>query len=701
MDDEKKVNDIDSLKITALKEKEQTLDEKLDASIKMKDVSVVEERSDEKASANYNAGNIQVLDGLEAVRIRPGMYIGSTSSTGLHHLVWEIIDNSVDEALAGYCTHISVTINKDGSCTVEDNGRGIPVDIVAKTGKSAVETVYTILHAGGKFGEGGGYKVAGGLHGVGASVVNALSSFCDVTVNKDGGKYHIRFVNGGHAEKPLERIGDSSENGTLVTFAPDPTIFTETTNFDYSVVRSRCRQMAYLNHGVTFVTQDLRGETPIKDEFCFDGGIREYISYIDQNKQPINTTIKKDIITCPIIYCEGAEEVQLPGSEKTERIYVEVALEWCDVFTNGIYSYCNNISTNDGGTHEVGFKTALSFEINDYDKKFISKNEENRFTIDDCLEGITAVISVKHPNPQYEGQTKGKLGNSEIRPVVYKIVKEGLERFFLENKKIAELIISKVEIAQKGRIRADSARNASRQSGKFSTLAGKLSNCSSKNPAECELFIVEGNSAAGTAKDGRDAKTQAVLPLRGKILNTQKASDNRIFENVEIGNMIQAIGAGFADTFDVSKIRYDKVIIMTDADVDGAHIRILLLTFFFNFMRDLIKYGHVYVAQPPLYKVDYQRKSYYCYTDEQLDKLKAQLKLNNNYTMQRYKGLGEMDKDQLAETTMEASHRRLVQVSLDDAVEADRIFSELMGTEVEPRKEYISENAQFVKNLDI
>ena len=701
------MEDKDTLKITALKEQEKTLEEKMDANLKMRDVSIDDERKAERADSHYTAKNIQVLEGLEAVRTRPGMYIGSTASTGLHHLVWEIIDNAVDEALAGYCTKIVVSLNKDGSVTVSDNGRGIPVDIVDKTGKSAIETVYTTLHAGGKFGEGGGYKVAGGLHGVGASVVNALSKYVDVVVNRDGGKYHIRFENGGHTVgKGVEKIGVSDETGTIVNFSPDPKIFTETTTFVYDVIRDRCRQMAYLNHGVTFIVNDFRQDEAITNEFCFEGGIKEYVLYINENKSPIEGESKKETITCPIIYCSGAEEVDLPeidGKVKHERISVEVAFQWCDVFSNGIYSYCNNIETVEGGTHEVGFKSALSFEINDYDKKFGSRKDKSvAFSIEDCLEGLTAVISVKHPNPQYEGQTKSKLGNSNIRPVVYKIVKESFERFLLENKKVAEVILSKVELAQKGRLRADSARNATRQAGKFSTLAGKLSNCSSKNPLECELFIVEGNSAAGTAKDGRDAKTQAVLPLRGKILNTQKAGDNRIFENIEIGNMIQAIGAGFSDTFDVSKIRYDKIIIMTDADVDGAHIRILLLTFFFNFMRDLIKYGKVYVAQPPLYKVDFQHKSYYCYTDEQLDKLKVQLNLGtNNYSMQRYKGLGEMDKDQLAETTMDIHHRRLVQVSLDDAVEADRIFTNLMGVDVEPRKEYIIKHAQFVKNLDI
>lgn len=690
----------ESAKPKILEEREKTLDEQLDSEVKMKEVSYEDEKKAEKADAVYTAENIQVLDGLEAVRTRPGMYIGSTASSGLHHLVWEIIDNAVDEALAGYCTNIGVAIEADGSVTVSDNGRGIPVDIVKKTGKSAAETVYTILHAGGKFGEGGGYKVAGGLHGVGASVVNALSKWVDIVINKDGGKFHIRFENGGHTVVSLTRIGDSTTNGTTVNFMPDNTIFTETTYFVYDVIRDRCRQMAYLNHGVRFVVEDKR--TNVKEEFCFEGGLKEYVDYINNGKEPIEVQLKKESIVCPIFYCAGAEEVELPDG-KSERISVEVAMQYCQVFTNSVYSYCNNISTNEGGTHEVGFKMALNFVFNDYDKKYLSKKDRTiPFTNEDCLEGLTAIISVKHPNPQYEGQTKGKLGNSNIRPTVYKIVKDNLTRFLLENKKVAELMISKIELAQKGRLRGEAARNASRVNDKFSTLAGKLSNCSSKNPAECELFIVEGNSAAGTAKDGRDAKTQAVLPLRGKILNTQKAGDKRIFDNAEIGNMIQAIGAGFSDTFDVTKIRYDKVVIMTDADVDGAHIRILLLTFFFNFMRDLIKYGKVYVAQPPLYKVDFQRKEYYCYTDEQLETLKAQLGLKgNNYSLQRYKGLGEMDKQQLAETTMDKNHRRMVVVSLEDAIEADRVFTDLMGHDVEPRKKFIIEHAQFVKNLDI
>lgn len=687
--------------ILELKEKEQAFSDE-QASVEMKSFDVEQEKEHEKADVNYTADNIQVLEGLEAVRKRPGMYIGTTASTGLHHLVWEIIDNAIDESLAGYCTKVQVILNDDDSVTVKDNGRGIPIGKVSKTGKSAVETVYSTLHAGGKFGEGGGYKVAGGLHGVGASVVNALSEWCEVRVNKAGGIHYIRFENGGHAVCQLEKIGETNESGTEVTFKPDPSIFTETTTFSYEVIRDRCRQMAYLNKGTRIEVKDLRGKEEVSEEFCFEGGIVQYVEFLNQEKTPLFEELKKETISCPVFYCAGGEEVTLPDKKKA-RILVEVAFQYCKSYTTNLYSYCNNISTNEGGVHEVGFKAALAFVLNDYDKKSnpTKKEREESFNYDDVLEGLTAVVTVRHPNPQYEGQTKGKLGNSEVRPAVYKVVKEGFDRFLLENKKVAELILKKVELSQKGRLKARLAKESTRGGEKFSTLAGKLSTCSSRVPEDCELFIVEGNSAAGTAKDGRDAKIQAVLPLRGKILNTQKATDSRIFDNAEIGNMIQAIGGGYGENFKVDNIRYHKVIIMTDADVDGSHIRILLLTFFYNFMPDLIRRGHVYVALPPLYKVDYQKKKYYAYNDEQLEIIKNQLGLKGNYPFQRYKGLGEMDKDQLADTTMDPMHRKLLRVTIDDCELANQTFIDLMGNEVEPRKEFILQNAKFVKNLDI
>lgn len=680
--------------------------EKIEKEVENSDFRVLDvtnERENEKAKEEYNASDITVLEGLEGVRIRPGMYIGTTSAAGLHHLVWEIVDNAVDEALAGYCTEIGITINKDNSVTVSDNGRGIPVDIVKKTGLSGVETVYTKLHAGGKFGQAGsGYKVAGGLHGVGASVVNGLSKRVEIIVNKDGGKYLTVFVNGGKTETHTKRIGDSTHNGTIVTFTPDETIFTETTVFNYETIRDRARQMAFLNRGVRFSLKDDRVED-VSDIFCYEGGIKEYVSYINTGKKIYTMEDKKEDIECPVFYCEGAEEVTIANNAK-ERIYVEIAFQYRNEYdTNNVFSYCNNIATINGGTHEVGFRNALVNVINDYAKNYFFKNKDKDpgFQIDDCLEGITAIVSIKHPNPQYEGQTKGKLGNSNVRSVTFQVLKTHFMRFLLENKKIGELIVTKAMNAQRARIKGKMARESERAGVKISTLAGKLSTCSSKNPEECELFIVEGNSAAGTAKDGRDAKTQAVLPLRGKILNTAKANESRIFGNAEIGNLITAINAGYSDNFDISKIRYHKVVIMTDADVDGSHIRILLLTFFFNFMRPLIQNGNVYVAQPPLYKVDYQKKKYYAYSDEELEQIKKQLNLKGNYPFQRYKGLGEMDKDQLADTTMDPLHRKMLRVTLEDCAEASRVFTDLMGEDVEPRKDFILKNAKFVKNLDI
>ena len=650
----------------------------------------------EKANAEYTAENIQVLEGLEAVRKRPGMYIGTTAGPGLHHLVWEIVDNSIDEALAGYCTHIEVSINPDNSITVSDDGRGIPVDIVKKSGLSGVETAYTILHAGGKFGEGGGYKVSGGLHGVGASVVNALSSKCEVTVKKNGGVYFVEFENGGHIKNHLRKIGTCSENehGTSVSFLPDSEIFTETTVYNFETIKNHLRQMAFLNGGVKISLTDLRPETPVTETFQFDGGIREYVTFINSHKLPVNSEA---------IYCSGAEEVTLINGTK-EKIHAEIALQWTDSYsTDGVYSFCNNISTKEGGTHVEGFNLALNRTINDYARSFkLLDEKDSNFSTDDCREGLTCVISVKHPNPQYEGQTKTKLGNSEVRKIVSTIVGAQLKDYFLEHPTEAKAIIEKVRLANKSRIAAQVAREKTRKSPlDITTLPGKLADCSSKDPAKCELYIVEGNSAGGSAKNGRDRETQAILPLRGKILNVEKAREERIFKNAEIGNMITAIGAGIRDNFDVSKIRYHKIVIMTDADVDGDHIRILLLTFFYRFMRPLVDQGYIYIAQPPLYKIEYKGQPYYAYNDEQLERLKKQLNLKAGYPFQRYKGLGEMDAQQLWETTMDPNARKMIRITNEDAAEAEKAFTDLMGDEVEPRKVFISENAKFVQNLDI
>ena len=648
----------------------------------------------EKADAKYTADNIQVLEGLEAVRKRPGMYIGTTAAAGLHHLVWEIVDNAIDEALAGYCKHIEVTINPGNSVTVQDDGRGIPVDKVAKSGLSGVETAYTMLHAGGKFGQGGGYKVSGGLHGVGASVVNALSLWCEVTVHKDGGVYFVRFEDGGKIKEHLKRVGDCEDSGTKVTFLPDPAIFTETTIFNYETIKNHLRQMAFLNGGVRISLTDNRGEEPVTDTFLFNGGIKEYVSFINTGKTPINDEV---------IFCSGAEEVTLLDGTN-ERIYAEIAMQWTDHYnSDGVYSFCNNISTKEGGTHVEGFNLALNRTVNDYARSFKLLDEKApNFTTDDCREGLTCVISVKHPNPQYEGQTKTKLGNSEVRKIVSTIVGQQLKQYFLEHPDAAKAVIEKVKTAAKGRMAAQAARETIRKSSLgVTTLPGKLADCSSKNPEECELYIVEGDSAGGSAKTGRDRKTQAILPLRGKILNVEKAREDRIFKNGEIGNMITAIGAGIRDNFDVSKIRYHKIVIMTDADVDGDHIRILLLTFFYRFMKPLLEGGYVYIAQPPLYKVEVKGNSYYAYNDDQLEELKKALDLKPGYPFQRYKGLGEMDAQQLWETTMDPSVRKMIRITIDDGARAEKAFSDLMGDEVEPRKDFISKNAKFVQNLDI
>lgn len=643
---------------------------------------------DEKAKADYNASDIQVLEGLEAVRKRPGMYIGSTSVTGLHHCVWEIVDNAIDEALAGYCDTIHVTINKGNSVTVKDNGRGIPVDIVEKSGISAVETVYTILHAGGKFGEGGGYKVSGGLHGVGASVVNALSEWLEVVVHKDGGIYYIRFENGGHTVEPLKRIGDCDDSGTIVTFRPDEKVFKETTEFDYPTIRDRIRQMAFLNKGVRIIVKDDREEEPVVEEFCYEGGLKEYVTYLNRNKESAENQYD-------VVYCEGRQD----------GINVEIAMQYNESYTSMVYSFCNNINTADGGTHEEGFRLALTRVINKYGRtnKFLKDNDES-LTQDDVREGLTAIISVKHPDPQYEGQTKGKLGNSEVRAIVSSIFGEQLERYLAENPKSAKMIMAKVTLAANARIAARKARETTRKNGiEVTSLPGKLADCSSKEAEKCELYIVEGDSAGGSAKNGRDRNYQAILPLRGKILNVEKAQTKRIFANAEIGNMIIAIGGGYGNDFDVSKIRYHKIVIMTDADVDGSHIRILLLTFFYRFMKPLVEQGYVYIAQPPLYKASRGNKDYYCYNDEQLDQLRAKLgpAASKMLKLQRYKGLGEMDASQLWETTMDPEKRKMIRVTIDDAMAADKVFDELMGEDVLCRKEFIKENAKFVNNLDI
>ena len=644
---------------------------------------------EDKANREYTEKNIQVLEGLEAVRKRPGMYIGTTSEGGLHHCVWEIVDNAIDEALAGYCDTIHVIINPGNTVTVKDNGRGIPVGIVDKTGISALETVYTKLHAGGKFGEGGGYKVSGGLHGVGASVVNALSEWLTVEVHKDGGVYRIRFENGGHTVLPCTRVGDCEDSGTIVTFKPDPTIFKDTVVFSYETIKERLRQMAFLNKGVRIILVDERdvdAEEKRSDEFYFKGGVKEFVQWLNRNRVPM---------TDDVIYCDGKEE----------DVGIEIAMQYNDTYSPSIYSFCNNISTTDGGTHEEGFRMALTRVLNNYARanKFLKENEDS-LTQDDCREGLTAVISIKHKDPQYEGQTKGRLGNSEVRRIVSSFFAATLERFLNENPKVAKLMMEKVTLAANARLAAKAARESTRRktSLDITSLPGKLADCASKDAEKCELYIVEGDSAGGSAKQGRDRETQAILPLRGKILNVEKAQAKRIFANAEIGNLIIAIGGGIGNDFDVSKIRYHKIVIMTDADVDGSHIRILLLTFFYRFMKPLIEQGYVYIAQPPLYKASRGQKDYYCYNDEQLEVLKQKLgpEAARRLSIQRYKGLGEMDFEQLWETTMDPERRKMIRVKLSDAIEADTIFDELMGDRVEPRKEFIRENAKFVKNLD-
>ncbi|MGF7015705.1 DNA topoisomerase (ATP-hydrolyzing) subunit B [Ornithinibacillus bavariensis] len=634
-----------------------------------------------KVEQEYNADQIQVLEGLEAVRKRPGMYIGSTSEKGLHHLVWEIVDNSIDEALAGYCDHIEIIVEEDNSITVKDNGRGIPVGIQKKTGKPAVEVIMTVLHAGGKFG-GGGYKVSGGLHGVGASVVNALSTNLEVYVHLDGKVHFIGFERGVPV-KELEVIGETDRTGTTIHFKPDPEIFTETTTFDLDTLVQRVRELAFLNKGIRISIEDKRtNEEP--QSFHYEGGISEYVEYINRNKEVLHEPF----------YAEGQDQ----------GISVEVAIQYNDGFNYNIYSFANNIHTYEGGTHESGFKTGLTRVINDYARKNgLMKENEANLTGDDVREGITAIVSVKHPNPQFEGQTKTKLGNSEVRAITDSIFSELFLKFLLENPSIGKTIVEKGMMASRARAAAKKARDLTRRKSalEISNLPGKLADCSSKDAEISELYIVEGDSAGGSAKQGRDRHFQAILPLRGKILNVEKARLDRILSNNEVRSMITALGAGIGDDFDITKARYHKIVIMTDADVDGAHIRTLLLTFFYRFMRPLIEHGYVYIAQPPLYKVQQGKAIYYAYDDKELEKILASLPQAPKPGLQRYKGLGEMNAEQLWETTMDPSNRTLLQVELTDAIDADHVFDMLMGDKVEPRRLFIEENAQYVKNLDI
>lgn len=629
---------------------------------------------------SYTADDIQVLEGLEAVRLRPGMYIGSTSVRGLHHLVWEIVDNGIDEALAGFANRIDVTIEPGDVIAVRDNGRGMPVGIHEKTGISAVETIMTVLHAGGKFG-GGAYKVSGGLHGVGASVVNALSEWLEVTVYQDGKIYFIRFENGGHAVEPLKIIGTTEETGTLVRFKADPTIFKDTTVYDYETLNSRLRQLAFLNKDIRLTLTDKRTSDGPSNDYKYEGGIIEYVQFLNKNKSTISDKV---------IYVEGLQD----------GILAEVALQYNDGYQSSIYSFCNNIHTHEGGYHEDGFRMALTRCINAYAKNNNMIKKDESLSQDDVKEGLVAIISVKHPDPQYEGQTKTKLGNSEVRKIVSNIAGEQINRFFLENPDIAKAIVEKAEIASKARIAAKKARELTRRKSALdgiSSLPGKLTDCSSKDASECEIYIVEGDSAGGSAKQGRDAKTQAILPLRGKILNVEKARTHRIFENQEIRSMITAFGCGIQEDVDVSKLRYHKIVIMTDADVDGSHICTLMLTFLYRFMKPIIEGGYVYIAQPPLYKVQKGKKIAYAYKEQEMDQLREEFK--DGYKVQRYKGLGEMDAEQLWETTMDPHHRVLKRVTIDDAMEADSVFDMLMGEDVEPRREYIQENAVYA-NLD-
>lgn len=635
----------------------------------------------ENNKQSYDESQIQVLEGLEAVRKRPGMYIGTTSSRGLHHLVYEIVDNSIDEALAGYCDEILVSINEDNSITVIDNGRGMPTGIHPKMGKSTVEVIMTVLHAGGKFG-GGGYKVSGGLHGVGASVVNALSEWCEVTVSRDGEVWKQKY-NRGVALSDLAKIGETTEHGTKVSFKPDDEIFEET-EYDFEILANRLRELAFLNKGIRIILTDKREEDK-QEVYHYEGGIKEFVSYLNRNKEVLHPEP---------IYVEGEKD----------GIIAEVSLQYNDGYNENLYSFANNIDTIEGGTHLSGFKTALTRVINDYGKRFNHiKESDKNLSGDDIREGLTAVVSVKVSEPQFEGQTKTKLGNSEVRSVVDSIVGEGVSIFLEENPNVGKIIIEKALMAARARDAARKARELTRKSVlERSSLPGKLADCSSKDPLECEIYIVEGDSAGGSAKQGRNRRFQAILPLRGKILNVEKQRLDRILTADSIKSMVTAFGAGIGEDFDESKLRYNRIIIMTDADVDGAHIRTLLLTFFFRYMRGLLDGGHVYIAQPPLYQVKKNKKEYYAYSDPELESILKEIGGKDNSTnIQRYKGLGEMNASQLWDTTMDPEKRILLKATIEDAIAADEIFTILMGDKVEPRREFIHKNAKKVSNLDI
>ncbi len=635
-----------------------------------------------KQQSNYDESQIQVLEGLEAVRKRPGMYIGSTSERGLHHLVWEVVDNSIDEALAGFCDHIIVTIQPDNSVKVVDNGRGIPVGIHPKIGRPAVEVALTILHAGGKF-NGDAYKVSGGLHGVGVSVVNALSEWLEVEVKVDGKIYQQKYARG-IPQYDLKVIGDTDKTGTTVIFKPDEEIFQETTEFIYDTLKNRLRELAFLNRGIKIDLIDERKENK-EESFKYEGGISSFVDYLNKNRQTLHKSP---------IFVEGEKD----------QINIEIALQYNDSYSSNILSFANNINTHEGGTHEAGFKSALTRVLNDYARKNnIIKEAESNLTGDDVREGLTAIINVKIPDPQFEGQTKTKLGNSEVRGITESIFAERLSTFLNENPSVAKKIIEKSVLAARARDAARKARELTRRKNalEVSSLPGKLADCSSKDASISEIYIVEGDSAGGSAKQGRDRNFQAILPLRGKIINVEKARLDKIFANTEIRAMITALGTGIGEDFDISKARYHKIVIMTDADVDGAHIRTLLLTFFFRYMRELIEYGYIYIAQPPLYKVQQGKVIKYAYSDHELEKTKKELVGKSEPAIQRYKGLGEMNPQQLWETTMDPESRTLLQVSLQDASDADQVFETLMGDKVEPRREFIEEHAQYVRNLDV